>query len=460
MKYLIFFRKRLYSIYDFFAGIQVIRLFALVFLLLYSVTEVHARVPETRETEKSFDWFATLEFNYSLVGSEPFYQLVLIPEFSVKAIDLGIGFYFPLGIDKHNDIQTIDYNSQHAIYDKLYYLQYGYEKKSPVYVKVSQIEDYSLGYGFLVQRYSNAITYPEIRKLGAQIQVKQSGIEFDGILGDVSSQSVLGGRLSVRVGDLLSSKSSFLNSIVIGGSFVSDIHPKNREMVLVRSFVDREIVRKEESSDSLLMYGGDVSLTFLDKPFLKAGVYSEFGMMNLAGYGVGYGVFGTIYPALLDLDYRFQFRHLFNSFTPSYFNARYDVMRSSEIDRVGTSNAKLGWFLEISRAFYEKLFVVSVAYDETFSGTHKPHLYIKLSSENKKRRFRFSLQYNRFDFQSLGELFELTHVDSLLLLEISWGVTPNAEFAFAYRKGLIIEQDPLEETRSLSHIIIYTKIMI
>ena len=433
----------------------------ILLILILAVTDLFARVPETRKTEKSFDWFATLEFNYSLLQNEPFYQLVLIPEFTVKNIDLGFGFYVPLGIDKYNDIQTIDYNSKHSIYDKLYYLQYGYEDKSPVYVKLSQIEEYSLGYGFLVHRYSNAITYPEIRKLGALVKVNYAGIGFEGILGDVSTQSVLGGRLSVSIGELISSNSSFLKSIMIGGSFVSDIHPKNRDVVLVRSYVDREIVHIEEDSESLFMYGGDISLVFLDESFLKSGIYSEFGAMNLAGYGVGYGVFGTINPSFVGLDYRFQFRHLVNSFTPAYFNARYDVIRSSKIDRVGKSTATLGWFLEVSKSIHKKLFVISVAYDETFSGTHNPHMYVKISSEHTKRRFRLSIQYNRFDFTGMDKLFKLYALkESLFLVDLSWGVTEYAEFAVSFREGLIREIDPLEETRSLSNIVIYTKIMI
>ncbi len=432
-------------------------LFRLILIILFCLFPIHifAEPFGLRQTDKTIQFNGSAELNYTIINTEPYIQFLAVPELTFGKINLGFGFYLPLETSQDYYIRKIEYKSSQSIFSKLHYIQYGLPWQHPISIKISRIDEFTLGHGLIVNRYSNDITFPEIRRQGVQIAIKSKGIYFQGIIGDIITQSTMGGRLSTRLGELFKIKNDILGSIEIGFSFMSDLNPKKRDAVLVNSNTDHQIVRRNDQGYLLYVLGGDLSITLLKTSIINLGIYSELANINQAGTGIGYGIYGSFFPKSLNIEYKFQFRHLFNSFTPGYFDSFYEAYRSTKIDTISNNNAKYGWYIELSRFFYEKKIGMTISYEETFNGTYNPHIFLKFYTNNLPNRFYFTIRFDQYN--SIN--FKINNTQSLFLFEILYGFTENLKLGVTYLKGLTREENPSEALQNLTYLGLYTKIV-
>jgi hypothetical protein len=61
-----------------------------------------------------------------------------------------------------------------SISRKIYYLRFAHAG-DPVYAKVGAIDNVTLGYGLIMNNYTNAIDYPEVKRLGLEFQLNDLG---------------------------------------------------------------------------------------------------------------------------------------------------------------------------------------------------------------------------------------------------------------------------------------------
>ena len=102
--------------------------------------------------------------------------------------------------------------SKNSIIDKIYFIRYGFPNDL-FYVKFGALERVDLGYGVLVNGYSNSILYPQERKIGLQFNVASESHELHAFANDLKeNMGIIGGRLSTK---------NFFN-LPIGISFIAD----------------------------------------------------------------------------------------------------------------------------------------------------------------------------------------------------------------------------------------------
>ena len=92
-------------------------------------------------------------------------QLALRPEINLWKI--GIGLDLVVYIDNEGNIRTEEWdieNDPSLLLDKVLYIRYG-EKSDPLWVKYGSIEGMTLGYGGLMQGYSNMMEFPSVRRV-------------------------------------------------------------------------------------------------------------------------------------------------------------------------------------------------------------------------------------------------------------------------------------------------------
>ena len=102
-------------------------------------------------------------------------QIALRPivPFGEFAVALDLVFYFDQDGNIHQDEWDFSSpeNTKNTIIDKIYYIRYGL-KNDPLYFKIGSLDRVDLGYGILVNAYSNAIQYPQVRKVGLDYKIK------------------------------------------------------------------------------------------------------------------------------------------------------------------------------------------------------------------------------------------------------------------------------------------------
>ena len=95
-------------------------------------------------------------------------QLSLRPELAYGNLGIGLDIYLYFnddGIYEGNwDFSSFG-KSYKTIIDKIYYLRWG-TKKDDLYFRVGALPSITLGYGILVNSYTNTIQYPDVRRIG------------------------------------------------------------------------------------------------------------------------------------------------------------------------------------------------------------------------------------------------------------------------------------------------------
>ena len=91
--------------------------------------------------------------------------------FGKWAVSLDLVIYF----DAEGNVRTEEWDfssptaSKNSIIDKIYFVRYGVPS-DPFYVKLGALDRVDLGYGILVNGYSNSILYPQDRKVGLNVK--------------------------------------------------------------------------------------------------------------------------------------------------------------------------------------------------------------------------------------------------------------------------------------------------
>ena len=148
-------------------------------------------------------------------------QLSLRPEINIGKIGIGIDLIFY--IDNEGNFKDIGWdieNDPSLLMDKILYVKYG-NKSDPFWAKYGSIEGLTLGYGGLMNSYSNMMEFPTVRKVGVN-----TGFNFGPVGGEVFLSNVkdffvrdgtiTGFRFAYRISDKI--------PLVFGVNYVMDIN--------------------------------------------------------------------------------------------------------------------------------------------------------------------------------------------------------------------------------------------
>ena len=114
-------------------------------------------------------------------------QVALRPIIPIGKVSVALDIVFY--IDQNGNIHDDEWDfsdgkkSKNSIIDKIYYIRYG-KKWDPFYFQVGALDNVTLGKGILVNRYTNTILYPQVRKVGMDIKFKVSGFNVYGFTND------------------------------------------------------------------------------------------------------------------------------------------------------------------------------------------------------------------------------------------------------------------------------------
>ena len=95
-------------------------------------------------------------------------QLAFRPDYKFGKFGLGLDLYFYIDDEGKFYDKTWDFSGNNAaetLLDKVRYLSYG-KTADRFYFRIGNMPSVTLGYGILVNNYSNTIEYPDIRRLG------------------------------------------------------------------------------------------------------------------------------------------------------------------------------------------------------------------------------------------------------------------------------------------------------
>ena len=259
---------------------------------------------------------------------------------------------------------------------KLKYVRFGYEN-DPFYAKVGGLSNVTLGYGFIVDRFTNLLHYPDEKLVGVQVylnNVGPIGLTLQTMTPDImefnNKGGIFAGRLAVR--PLKQMGLPLISAISVGGTYAMDINEfaparswhylgrlwdKNDNGKVdwdwansrARSAADSAHVRWDtlngivdganvpynkpdtvyrDSTRRYAILGADIGVPVLKNSLLgidvygQAGIVADSNMFSGKRTGWGFGAPGVRLTTGL-LTAQVEYRHVKGKFTPGYFGTYY-----------------------------------------------------------------------------------------------------------------------------------------
>jgi|WetSurMetagenome_2_1015567.scaffolds.fasta_scaffold00022_18 hypothetical protein len=306
------------------------------------------------------------------VGDEQWTRLAISPDIPIWKF--GIGLDVELFLDAKGDFSDKGWKFDHdnwagSVLRKIKYLRFGYEN-DPVFVKVGGLSNVTLGYGFVVDRFTNMLHYPDQKLLGLQFyltNVSPVGVTLQTMVSDFMEFKYNAGLAAARLAvcPIKTANIPVLSNLSIGATYAVDVNeyapargwaaegdPRDRNdngvfdvaywrgkypSAIVDSLIahgDADTSRftidttYRDSASRYALLGADIGLPIIKSDFLGLDLYGQAAVVadtsafkqNRRGWGLGApGVALRVGPVSASVEYR----HVVGRFVPGYFGPYY-----------------------------------------------------------------------------------------------------------------------------------------
>ncbi len=382
-------------------------------------------------------------------GAEPAtYQfLAFRPEIAYGelglGLDLGLNYRFTGGdgndfaVREEDWVPSGDRSFLEVYLAKLAYLRWAQED-DPLYGHLGSLDNATLGNGFIVGGYANTRYLPDLRLVGAQLDIDGEVVGFpylglETVAGNLAALDVTAGRLYLR--PLAGTELPVVSGLQIGATVATDREPyyfaeKNEAF-------DGSV----ESSPEVLILGVDFRLPLFSRDAVTLATFGDYVRQDespgaMAGFGgrlLGYLLYGG------------QLRYLGENFVPVYFDGSYDLFRLEQFLLYDAEESIVpehwGWQGTLGFAFFDDSLVFRSSVEGPLgpgSGTD-PRLRSSLSvGPGLLAGFSLEGEYIKRNIGSLGDLTDPE--DSLILARFGYQTGP-ATISLVYR----LRHDPFTE---------------
>lgn len=409
-------------------------------------------------------------FTFTLIDDQYYAGLTLQPEFSIGKVGVGLNVPILYGLDDKT-IRTEMFEDGVGVARLITYIRYGVQKRDPVYVKVGQLNNTMIGFGGLINNYTNTTSF-EKRKVGLHYDFNIKGLAgIDGLYSDFNpeSRNLLAIRPYIR--PLAWLPVPIIRTFEFGYTHVSD---KDNTSIVTSDSTSISYLFTENGISSS---GFDAGLTLLRVPFIQIdlfGTYSKLqvgsdalvdslessytatsepsamadGFSNGSGYSAGMNFRFHFIADLLSTDIRIERLKYTEHYLPQFFDATYEINKDARIFDLGSAEAMSGIYGSLTGHILQKvqlggsILLPDEVTDET-PATVRVHAdvdrlgdkisihgsYIKGNLTDLKNAFTF-------DERSLAKVRFIYHLNSFLAAGVDyyWAFTPTGDGGFEATK--------------------------
>lgn len=358
---------------------------ALLVLMLFS-TQALALGPR--------DTSLTGAMGSATVDGEQYYRITMRPEIPVG--NWGVALDIELFITPDGGISSRGWQFGSAtravdsFLRKIYYVRYGHPR-DPLYVRVGALDDVTLGYGLIMDGYSNAMEYPGVKKTGVVLNMENvagSGLNLQGMINHVQDFQAGGALVGLRawrraVGRIELGATGVIDLNQYSGVDEVVYHDPTRDMPesliqqlreLSEEYPDdprfeelltrREIFNRDKvDAHRFGMVGLDAAYPLINGRRLSLRLYGQWAMLlddsptlterEADSLGVAPGItkaegWGIGAPGLWwemgSIRAQLEFRHFVDDFNSGYFDRMYELDRARldrSTGRIRTKSATL-----------------------------------------------------------------------------------------------------------------------
>lgn len=303
----------------------------------------------------------------------------------------GIGLDVQLLFDENGKIRVEDWNEWEDYLDKIYFLRYGKKNKDPFYVKMGSLNYSTIGYGNIVDNYTNMIEYPTYKRWGGELAFKGEKFGLELLMNNFKEVAM------DNPGMMIASRLSYrpLKRLEVGVSVAADFNEYNglrdsdgdgypdrvdeyindadwvteyelrRDAFLeadptiteetIKNIIRGENTRSKENNVTIhtkddlfnindntstsLIYGADIGYSLIENKAMKLKIFSHATQIN--GYGWGIALPGIRYSLGSWLQLGAEYRRTSDEFVFGYVNSTYDTERAFFIDQINETTGEV-----------------------------------------------------------------------------------------------------------------------
>jgi hypothetical protein len=388
----------------------------------------------------------------SQIGNQTYVGMRLQPELAIGKFGLGLDIPLFFNI-QDGTFRTDEFTGGVGVLRLIRYARWGVKKRDPLYLRVGTLDNAYLGYGMLINHYTNATSF-EKRKVGLSYDLlikEQYGME--GIYSDFNFQSLnlVGIRPYVR--PFGATDIPVLKTLDVGISFVTD--HDNTSMKINDSTT---IQNNTYISDGIFAYGADMGVHFVNNRFFRLTGFTQYGKLQKAnsnslperfnemasetesskdssllmnydgGSGISAGLEANMMVGgnLVRVDARLERLWYNDYFIPHFFDASYEINKDARLIALGTAEEKKGVYGSLRGTVLDKISLEgSLLIPDNVSHTAPGMVQLQLDASQLIPKIAITGTYYKgeLDGFSLDEVFTLDE-RSLTNLRVAYKIKP------------------------------------
>lgn len=408
-------------------------------------------------------------FTFTLIDGQYYAGMVLNPEFNLGKVGIGLNVPILYGLEDKS-IRTEIFKDGVGIARLITYIRLGVQKNDPVYVKVGQLNNTMIGFGGLVNNYTNTTSF-EKRKVGLHYDFNVKGlVGIDGLYSDFNPGSL--NLLAVRpyVRPLAWSGLPVVRTIEFGATIIKD---KDQTNLGIGDSTSTYNFTKE----GIGAYGLDMGITLFRAPFIQIDLFANYTKLDLSsqaltdslesiytvtneptamsdgfqdgtGASVGLNFRFHFIADLLSTDVRIERLNYTDHYLPQFFDATYELNKDAKIFQLGGAEKMSGIYGSLTGHILKKIQLGgSLMIPDNISETSPAMVRVNADAERIADKFTLQASYIKgnltnlndaftFDENSLAKVRFIYHLNKFLAAGVDyfWAFTPTPEGEYVATK--------------------------
>lgn len=414
---------------------------------------------ETAESGGNF----TGGFTYTQIGDEAFVGMVLSPEFKIGKVGVGLNVPILYGLDSKS-VRTEIFKDGAGAARLIRYIRYGVQKKDPVYVKVGELQGTMVGFGGLINNYTNSTSY-EKRKVGLHYDVNVKGIAgIEGIYSDFDPSSFNLFAIRPYVRPFSQTPIPIVKTFEFGAVVIKDKDETTRPTS------DSTSTSYSFTSAGVGAFGLDMGVTLLRVPFIQIDLFATYSKLNVSasdtlnqailaisgdemlpqgsGFSTGINFRMHFIADVFSTDIRIERLSYQEHYLPQFFDASYELNKDGRILSLANAPKMSGIYGSLTGHILQKVELGgSLLIPDDISAESPAVVQVRADMDRLADKFSLHGSYIKgnltdlgdaftFDENSLAKMRLIYHMNSFLAmgLDYYWAFTPVADGSYEATK--------------------------
>ncbi len=393
---------------------------------------------------------------FTQIDNVQYFGIRFQPELSFGKLGFGLDVPLFFSLDG-GDIRTEEYTDGVGYFRLINYIKWGKKKKDPLYIRLGNLNHTYLGYGILLNNYSNSVSY-EKRKLGLSFDFEiGEKLGLEGIYSDLNPESIT--LLAFRpyykpFGNLWT---PIVNTIEFGVSYVTD-HDQTKSL-----FKD---VTNKFLKNGMNAWAVDVGAFLLNTDFIDWTIFTQYGMLNKikdkaivdtigyinpelqvigndytngSGLSIGTAARMNIVSETFYLHARLERLWYTDYFIPQFFDIGYEINKDAKLSTLAVSKASQGIYSTLAAEIVDKMIISgSVLLPDNVNSTHPALVLLNINAPDLIKGFVISGSYFKDNILDIKDAFTLDE-NSQAMLRAAYKILPYFVVGVDYKWSFIMQ---------------------